>query len=123
MKLSELVAEFIKDADDQTGCSCDDGPERITLIVEGSSTPGFHYVYLDKDEHTEKYACAYQIAVHDGKAFRIEIEKRDPDKTVFLGPMYGFRRLLFQLYTAGTKLIIDGDANSIDTHYPGRNYD
>lgn len=36
--------------------------------------------------------------------------------------MHGFKRRLFQLYAAGTKLIIDGDENSINTYYPGRDY-
>lgn len=62
IKLSELVAQFIKDNDESHyGCSCD-GPEQITLAVEGSEIPrGYHQVYLDKEE---------------GKAKRSKLQKR-----------------------------------------------
>ena len=45
------------------------------------------------------------------------LEGCDPSKKIFCGPFYGFDRLLFQMYAAKTKLIIDED--DVNTEYPG----
>ncbi|TGB34862.1 hypothetical protein [Burkholderia thailandensis] len=126
IKLSQLVEEFIKDehTDRQySSCSCDES-DRITLIVRAESgfTSKFHHIYLDGEYGTESHDCPYRIDVHDGRVYSIQLDRKDPSKTLFVGPMHGFKRRLFQLYAAGTKLIIDGDENSINTYYPGRDY-
>ncbi|WP_325753522.1 hypothetical protein [Burkholderia pseudomallei] len=126
IKLSQLVEEFIKDehTDRQySSCSCDES-DRITLIVRAESgfTSKFHHIYLDGEYGTESHDCPYRIDVHDGRVYSIQLDRKDPSKTLFVGPMRGFKRRLFQLYAAGTKLIIDGDENSINTYYPGRDY-
>jgi len=125
IKLSELVEEFIKFADEKIGCECDK-PERITLIVEDGSDRGrysslsnFYHIYLDKEPGKDKYACDFQVNVHDGKVYSVRIDKNDPSKSLFIGPMYGFSRRVFQLYAAGTKLVIDGAEDDINTYYPG----
>lgn len=126
IKLSQLVDEFIKDEHTNRQylpCSCDES-DRITLIVreEGLASSKFYHVYLDKESNTEYYKCPYRIDVHDGRVYSVQIDQKDPSKTLFAGPMHGFKRRLFQLYAAGTKLIIDGDENSINTYYRGRDY-
>ncbi|AOJ07622.1 hypothetical protein [Burkholderia mayonis] len=126
IKLSQLVEEFIKDehTDRQyRSCSCDES-DRITLIVreESGFVSKFCHIYLDKEHGTEPHNCPFQIDVHDGRVYSVQIDRKDPSKTLFVGPMHGFKRRLFQLYAAGTKLITDGDENSINTYYPGRDY-
>lgn len=126
IKLSQLVEEFIKGehSDRQyRPCSCDES-DRITLIVREESliSSKFYHIYLDKESDTEYYKCPYQIDVHDGRVYSVQIDQKDPSKTLFVGPMHGFKRRLFQLYAAGTRLIIDGDENSINTYYPGRDH-
>ncbi|WP_174908042.1 hypothetical protein [Burkholderia diffusa] len=122
VKLSELVADFIKfQADRQSySCSCD-LPERITLgvSIEGS----FTHVYLDKEHGSDRYECPWRIDTMDGRVYSVKINEIDPKKALFIGPIYGFERKLFQLYAAGTKLVIDSDVDEIDTSYPGRGYD
>nr|WP_231753739.1 hypothetical protein [Burkholderia savannae] len=122
IKLSQLVEEFIKDehTDRQyRSCSCDES-DRITLIVreESGLVSKFCHIHLDNEHGTESHNCPYQINVHDGRVYSVQIDRKDPSKTLFVGPMHGFKRRLFQLYAAGTKLIIDGDENSINTYYP-----
>ncbi|KWK79403.1 hypothetical protein WM16_07620 [Burkholderia ubonensis] len=119
IKLSELVADFIKfQADKQLySCSCD-LPDRITLLVETSGS--FTHIALDKEFGTERYRCPWRIDTNDGRVYSVKIDETDPKKAIFIGPMYGFERRLFQLYAAGTKLIIDADVDEIDTSYPGR---
>ena len=123
IKLSQLVAEFIKDKHDDYSCSCD-GPERIALFVVGSRSGGpvgYHNIYLDKDEDKSQYSCAIRIATdEDGRVYSLKIDEVDPKKTLFIGPLWNFERRLFQMYAAGTKLIVDGDEHSIDRYYPGR---
>jgi hypothetical protein len=121
--LTTLVAEFIKDKTEYSGCSCD-GPDRITLIVEDSgSVQGYHHVYMDAEPRKSKYECGIQIAVNDAsKVYSLMIGRANAEKSLFIGPLFGFERRLFQMYAAGTKLIVDGGPDDIDTHYPGRNY-
>ncbi|OAB19877.1 hypothetical protein AQ853_11680 [Burkholderia pseudomallei] len=126
IKLSQLVEEFIKDehADRQYRSCSRDESDRITLIVSAESgfISKFHHIYLDSEYGTKSHDCPYQIDVHDGRVYSVQIDQKDPSKALFVGPMHGFKRRLFQLYAAGTKLIIDGDENSINTYYPGRDY-
>ncbi len=119
IKLSELVADFIKHNSERYDRHQIDS-EGITLIVEEdrSHSTVFHHVYLDKEEGKDKYQCSYQIDVIDGRVYRVQIDRVDPDKKLFAGPFYDFGRQVFQLYAAGTKLIVDGDEDSIETHYP-----
>ncbi|VVE29247.1 hypothetical protein PEP31012_03580 [Pandoraea eparura] len=124
IKLSELVAQFIKDNDESHyGCSCD-GPEQITLVVEGSEIPrGYHRVYLDKEEGKSKYQCKVQLALTDeGEVYSITIDEEEVKKSLFVGPLYGFDLRIFQMHAAGTKIIVDGNEHTIDTHYPNREY-
>ncbi|AIP66289.1 hypothetical protein [Burkholderia thailandensis] len=126
IKLSQLVEEFIKDEHTNRqyrSCSCDES-DQITLIVREASGGSlkFHHIHLDTERGTDYYSCPYQIDVHDGRVYSVQLDRKDPSKTLFVGPMNGFKRRLFQLYAAGTKLIIDGDENTINTYYPGRDY-
>lgn len=120
--LSALVEEFIKFADDDSRYS-DRRPDQITLISrsnESCTSSVFHHIYLDPKPKQRDYDCAYEINVHNGKVYSIRLDKTDPSKHILLGPLYGFRRRLFQLHAAGTMLIVDRDVDEIDTYYPGR---
>jgi len=113
IKLSELVEQLKQDAI---------GPDRqcgeCTCIIEWSNTDGYGRIYLDEDYMKEKRSCAYELAFSkDGEVYSFSIEGRDPSKKIFCGPFYGFERLLFQMYTAKTKLIVDEDG--VNTFYPG----
>lgn len=118
IKLSELIKEFIEQSADD--CPCDN-PNSISLHIEKSDR-GYRRIYLDKDEGKSMYACAIHIAITgEGEVYSLKINEFDPKKTLFVGPIYGFERRLFQMHAAGTKLIVDGDdEDSFDTYYPGR---
>lgn len=119
IKLSQLVEQFIKFSADSRrySCSCDD-TDAITLIVEESKY-GSRFIYLDKDGDQEKYSCSIRFLVSDGDGYMsaLKVDGKELDKALFLGSLYRFERSLFQMYAAGTKLIVNGDENSIDTHY------
>jgi hypothetical protein len=122
MRLSELLKEFIESKSNDSSCVCD-GPERISLHIE-KHPDGYAHVYFDEDEGKEKYSCGYAIHIASGgRVYSLKIDEQDISKKLFIGPFYNYERRLFQLYAAGTKLIIDGENEyDFDTQYPGRDY-
>ncbi|HWW07748.1 hypothetical protein [Collimonas sp.] len=117
IKLSKLVADFIE-ANKPDGCACGDS-DHISLLVEKSDYDYCH-IYMDKDAGKSRYSCDIQVHVNtDGRVYSLKIDDKEIGKSLFVGPMYGFDLDLFQMYAAGTKLIVDGDEHSIDTYYPG----
>jgi len=120
IKLSELVEQFIELSAESRrhSCSCDD-TDNITLIV-GEPSYGSRWVYLDKEGGTDKYECAIRFLVRDdGGIAALKVDGKDIGNALFVGTLYRFEHMLFQLYAAGTKLILDGDEYSISTNYPG----
>jgi len=109
--LEALIEEFIKAHEEGR-----EG-ERFTLLIENEGR-GFQYVYLDKEEHTEKYSCDYRIGVMDGAVFSLNLGRQDVQKTLFCGPLHGFEKRLFQLFTAKSKLIIPAGVDTHSHDYP-----
>lgn len=68
---------------------------------------GFSYASWDADPGKPYHACAYQIGFHHGAAFSWRINEQDPKSRLFMGPLYDFDRRLFQIYAAGTPIILD----------------
>lgn len=120
IKLSDLLKEFIEH--EASDCVCDT-PDRISLHVEKRSD-GYTHIYFDKDENKSEYSCAFALHVTpDGKVYSLKIDEENPKKKLFAGPFYNVERRIFQLYAAGTRLIVDGDSeDDFDTSYPGRDY-
>lgn len=117
IKLSKLVADFIeaKKSDD---CSRG-GSDRISLHVEETGYGGY-WIFIDEVGGKEKYRCDIRIGINstDGQIFGLKIDEKDVKSTLFIGSMYNFERDLFQLYATGAKLIVDKDADDIDTRFP-----
>lgn len=83
-------------------------------------------VYLDPSDGTSKYSCAFHIRIKgDGEVWNLSMGGADVKNKIFLGPMFGFEKSLFQMYTAKTKLIIPSDAQvrDYDTVFPDYNED
>lgn len=118
IKLSALIEDFIKFAVERNFFD-DHTPQRISLHVEKSSS-GYHHIYFDKESGKARYECAYVLnSDNEGKLYSININNKDVSKQLFVGALHAFERALFQMYAAGTKLIVDGSADDIDTYYPG----
>lgn len=116
IKLSELVASFIESNKSSTYCSCD-APSSITLFVEESQYSS-RWIRLDKEPGVRKDDCkiSFGVSDHDNRMFGLRLDRSHVDKTLFLG-LYGFDRKIFQMYAAGTKLIVDGDQHDINKSY------
>jgi len=65
----------------------------------------------------------YRIGFNNDECFSLMIGNQDVSKKLFIGPLYGFERTLFQFYTAKTRLVIDVDPSEIDLSYPERDSD
>ena len=111
--LEALIEEFIK--------AYEDGREgeRFTLLIENEGR-GFQYVYLGKNERTDKYSCDYRIGVHNGEVYTLNFGRQDVQKSLFIGPLGGFGKLLFQLFTAKSKLTIPADVDTHSHDFPTR---
>nr|WP_246174972.1 hypothetical protein [Pandoraea bronchicola] len=117
ISLEDLVETFKRDEMGHGSALSDS----ITLIVEQDrdySTMQFTMVYLDRSAGMNKNACSYRIHLCDGKVLSMSIDRKDAEKTLFIGPLYRFSRRLFQMYAAGTKLIVGDDHEDIDRYYP-----
>ncbi len=115
--LTDLVAQFIEHNTDRYNGG--EQHESITLIVE-DATYGSRWIYMDPEPDKDKYECAirFLLSNQDQKISALRLDRKEVSKTIFVGPLYGFERSLFQMHTAGTKLV--GADEYIDTNYPGR---
>lgn len=108
IKLSVLVDQFKESIDREMY------EQRITCIVDTSDStglcPGYAHIYMDKESGKGKYSCNIQLDVTPtGEVFGMKISGTDVKNSLFIGPNFGFERSLFQLYAAGTKIIIDAE--------------
>jgi hypothetical protein len=117
--VSKIVADFIEYSRNDGGCDCD-VQEKISLHIENSRY-GVRWVSMDKDANKSEYQCAYRFGVDnkDGKIIGLRIDEKEVENRLFVGKFYSFERNLFQMYTCGTKVVIDAEAYDIDTSYPG----
>lgn len=82
--------------------------QRFTLFMEDhENANGIWWFHLDKHPDVSKHDCDIQFLVNDGVITHLSLEGRKANKTVFFGEGYSFHRALFQMFTAGTKLVID----------------
>lgn len=119
VKISDLVAGFIEFVSEHRRFERDDS-DQITLIIEESSY-GFRHIFLDIQANQDRYRCKYQLDCDkEGRVYSVKIDDVDPQKTMFIGPLYSFERQLFQLYVAKSALIFDKAADDIDLYLPER---
>jgi hypothetical protein len=119
VSLQQLVTQFIEHSANDFCNDHASSNERITLIV----TPmeyGSRWVYMDARQGREKYSCdiSFLISRDTQKISALRLDRREADKTLFIGPLYGFERTLFQMHAAGTRLT--GLDEDIETTYPER---
>ena len=95
--------------------------EGFSLHIENKW--GSTYICLDKESGKSEYQCDYRIGVgSDGKVYHLAFGGKEVQKTIFMGPFYGFERTLFQLYAAKCVLTIPANAqpHDFETSFPYR---
>jgi len=95
------------------------GSESQCTIIFEESQYGSRWLYLDQDRKKGKYDCRFSMLIPDKDVAGgtctttgtvpslCKIEGPDPKNTFIMGTLYGFERALFQMYAAGTKIIVD----------------
>ncbi len=105
IKLSELLVEFKAWARRQQKYAIKRSD--VCTIHIGEREYGSRWIYLDPAK-VEKYQCKFRMLVReDGEVSQWTLDGMDPKNALFLGPLYGFEKRMFQMYAAGTRLIID----------------
>lgn len=114
--LSALVEKFIEQVKEERddGCGCHDEGE-ITLLVDEAH--GFTYICLDDEPNKERYECGIRIGISRDTVFSVHLGTGELEKKLFVGPFYGFEKMLFQMAAARTRVVFDVDVHSIETHY------
>lgn len=106
LKFSSLVEAVVERASEDMA---DRYGSSITCIVEHRDSPyDWYEVWLDEAEDTEKSDCEIRFTVsRDGTVLSCHIDGRDPKKSVSMGAMWGYQKMLFGAYCCGSKIIMD----------------
>lgn len=116
-KLSDLVYKMANEDDKLNELDYDEYKE-ITVIVEKKYSS--QYIYMDPEEDTDWYQCKYQIVLDDDNTVRrVEIGGKHFDNKVIMGGLYGLDKVLFQMWTRHSELIVD----SYDTSFTNPEHD
>lgn len=103
VKLSDVVKAMVDELD-----MADRHGTYVTCIVEPSEySAGAFHVYLDENEGKRKYECDATLFVSDGKLTSLTIDKKDAKTTTRLGPIWGWKKMLFSAYCGASKMIVD----------------
>lgn len=119
--LTDLVIEFIEHAkrEYRAGCVCHGDTEKISLCYQkDTNSSHFYSIGLDRNSGKNIGECEiYFGCTQDGKIYYLRFRNQDVERKMFVGPIYGFERMIFQMKAAGTKLVIDQDPEDIDLEY------
>ncbi|AID18378.1 hypothetical protein PPF1_65 [Rhizobium phage vB_RleM_PPF1] len=106
IKLTEVLEALFDDIDthDRYG-------SHITCIIDDSSsrlTPGYYWIAIDPEARKEKYSCALRLGIDpNGKIYSLSVDQKDAAKTIIMGGMDKYQKLVFSAYCCGSKFIID----------------
>lgn len=99
--VSEVVKHASEDMHDRYGTF-------ITCIVEHVEKYDWHEVWLDEAADTDKRNCEIHFTVSkDGTVLSIQVEGKDPKKTIRMGSMLGYQKMIYSAYCCGSKIIMD----------------
>lgn len=101
IRLTDMIDEFKQWAADESNS------DRCTIIV-GEEKYSSRWVSLDKEKCKREFDCQFRLLLpNEGNPVVSRIDGVDPSKSLMLGKLYGFPSRLFQLYAAGTRVIVD----------------
>lgn len=119
IKLSTFAEQFRKWVEEKHSDDCHCEPGKMTFMIDRSHGPSFTYLHFDEITRKTSYECAYMIATHHAKVFRLSINKADVEKRLFAGPFHAFERTLFQMHAQQTEIEFDVEESDIDKSYGG----
>ena len=124
IKLSELLEQYrqqLKDEQDD-GCVCygEDDDLNISCRVTAHEHGGYRGIEL-REKASERTAAIYIGITKENKVYYIRFRDQAVETRMFVGPVYGFERMIYQMKAAGTIIEID-DYENVDTYY-GNSHD
>lgn len=117
-KLSELMKNFKEENEDDARQN--DWSE-ISFHCEYDGT--FAHIYFDAEPDKLAYECSNKLFIYKDELSSVNFKESHKLKDLsvnFVGKLYGFEKLIFQIYARGSKIIIDDD--KVDTYYPSEYY-
>lgn len=127
IRLSELVAQYLKELREKedAGCVCYGERKEITFEVGDREHDSFRDIILSPERDAKKHDCQIRFGVHlkanlgpnTGTIYHLVFRNADVEKRMFSGPFYGFERMLFQMKAAGTAIVLDHHEIDIETDY------
>lgn len=119
IKFSTLVEKYIEQVKDKqdAGCVCyGDGNKEIMCRVDREDRWG--WISIDLSEESNDKTPDIHIGLSkEGKVYFIRYANQDIEKQMFVGPLYGFEKMLFQMKAAGSTVIMDTDPYNLDLTY------
>lgn len=121
--LSQLLEQYrdqLKSEQDD-GCVCygDDEDLNISCTVSEREYGGFCGISL-RAKASDKHEQIYIGITKEGKVYYIRFADQAVEKRMFVGPVYGFERMVFQMKAAGTIIEVDDKWQFVDTYYGQR---
>lgn len=105
-KLREEFVRWIAEDDGVDFDYVDEFGEYLFRVEESGSADGYFHVVMDKDPKAKKWAEAFRLSVtREGAVYAMRVGQVDMEKTLFIGPVFGFEKLLFGMKAAGTRII------------------
>ncbi len=106
LKFSKLVEEVVKNASENMH---DRYGTYITCIVEHDDRyADWINVWLDSGQNVDKRDCEIRFTVSkDGALLSCHLDGKDPKKTIRMGGMWGYQKMIFGAYCCGSKVIMD----------------
>lgn len=114
-KLAEDYREYLKDKS-SSGCFCH-GESVMTFVKEEQSTSGFVHYGLDDEPNKSIRKCEIQFGLYKSKVYSLTFDSSEIEKRLFVGPIYGFHRTLFQMKAAQTEVVIDCEPGDVELDY------
>jgi hypothetical protein len=85
------------------------GDDEITIRADRDHV-GFVHLLLDPKSKADKYKCKIDVGVYKGTIYSLRFEDKNIEKEMFVGPLYGFERYLFQLRASAVRIEEDIEA-------------
>lgn len=122
IKLSELLEQYRSQlkAEQDDGCVCygDDDELSFSCTITDREIGGFRGISL-REKASNRADDIYIGVTSEGKVYHLRFANTEVERRMFIGPVYGFERMLYQMKASGTLVEID-DYSRVDTYYGQR---
>lgn len=116
---AEITVQELADAFKESmirDCHCEGG--EISVDIEGSNVDGYWHLYMDEKPNKKGFACRFHIGIdREGMVYSMSVGGADYEKRLFIGPAYGFERLLFALKVNRSKILKPDSVLDVELEY------